>query len=238
MSRPVYYEMTPGDWGGGEHCGLVVEPASKARSYLWCGRGVGPESWPDGYGKLPRHPYQFGDAYETPRLLILPRKSGKAPNDCFFLRRPLVHLATFQGDDREDRPRRLRHSAGRDDHARRRAGTRILYLQRHADAGGQKCRRCGKKRRLADRSVSNGIARLSNAVVQRYRVQSAAERHSIFSSSRIRTKRILRFRHEKAPASREVQGRPLFENGQALKSGRLSRGRAAAPGIARLRRFR
>ncbi|WP_400767930.1 imm11 family protein [Methylosinus sporium] len=85
MTRPIYYEMAPGDWGGGEHCGLVVEPASKARAALWCGRGVSPqERWPDGYAKLPRHPYQFTDAYETPRLLILPRKSGKAPNDCFF----------------------------------------------------------------------------------------------------------------------------------------------------------
>ncbi|WP_166143946.1 imm11 family protein [Methylosinus sp. RM1] len=75
--------MIPGDWDG-EHCGLVVEPTSEARSDLWCGRGVGPQSWPDGFHKLPRHPYQFTEAYETPRLLILPRKRGKPPIDCYF----------------------------------------------------------------------------------------------------------------------------------------------------------
>ena len=83
MAHRRFYEMWPDEWGD-MHGGLEVDPESKARAHLWCGRGIGPQSWPDGYGRVTRHPHQFTETYETPRLLMRPRKKGRAPIDCSF----------------------------------------------------------------------------------------------------------------------------------------------------------
>ena len=83
MSGAIYYETRP-DGCGATNSGFEVDPKSTETAHLWCGRGIGPQSWPDGYGRLPRHPYQFTETYETPRLLMTPRKKQRPPIDCEF----------------------------------------------------------------------------------------------------------------------------------------------------------